>query len=432
MAHSFKTSPVKVKSTNRLRPKLFFCGLYFVQGAILAYVSNFQKPYLSQSGISVNAIAMLTSAMIAPFIAKIFFGVLSDRFSFFGLGHRRPYMLMGLALSAICFLILAKTDPHVDFPLFFALMVTATFGMALFDTCADGFAIDVNREIMSESSGQDESASIQSFMMSGKALGYILLSGVFGWVVGQSGYGAVFAALSSIIAFVFCWVLFFAKEKTAGNKSENETTTKKSRSASEKTGVRAFFTSMGRPALFFAFYAVVYSIFSFGIDGIITLFLNKEIGLPPEIIGAYGSARGVGAVIGAVLSGWCATKFGARKAAYAAIAFLAVAMLALLEVSDKSMALVIGVFWGAAWGFQETVFVTLAMRIAEQRLAATAFALLMIFSNFGTAIGEGLATSLSGAIGFKPLFASFAAANLLVLPLLWLVFKATPKLGRKL
>lgn len=393
--------------------KLFFCGLYFVQGAILAYVSNFQKPYLNKSGVSTDDIALLTSTMILPFIGKIFFGILSDRISLFGWGHRKPYMLLGLALGAGCFLTLMHVDPRDSFHLFFVLMVTATFGMALFDTSTDGFAIDLNRR-----SGKDESGAIQSYMMSGKALGYILLSGAFGWAVGHFGYAAIFATLAGIIAIIFGWVLIFAKENQQH----------KAKHATPSAGALAFLKDLGWPTFYFAGYAIAYSILSFGIDGLVTFYLHSELKFEASNIGVYGASRGVGAILGAVVAGFCAGNWGRKITAYSALFFLGFAMLALLMLQDTRSAIYIGALWGAAWSFQETVFVVLAMRMAEKNLAATAFAILMIFSNIGTAIGEGLATSLSGSIGFKTVFIGFAVANLAVAPLLALVFRKAPDL----
>jgi AAHS family 4-hydroxybenzoate transporter-like MFS transporter len=176
---------------------------------------------------------------------------------------------------------------------------------------------------------------------------------------------------------------------------------------------------LGPPALVFAAYAVTYSIFSFGVDGVITFFLHHDLKLNSAEIGSYGSARGCGAVFGAICAGWMTQKFGKKTTSLVALIFLSTAMLALTGLnSDPTSYLSLGAIWGSAWAFQETVFVILAMRLAERSLAATAFAVLMVFSNLGTALGEGIATSLSGALGFTAVFLGFSAANLAVIPIL--------------
>jgi MFS family permease len=386
--------------------RLFFASLYFVQGAILAYVSNFQKPYLAESGVSISQIALLTSAMIFPFVVKIFFGILSDRHSLFRWGYRKPYMLLGLGIGAACFFILASTNPHENFPLFFTLMVSATFGMALFDTSTDGFSIDLNRaNIMRNPNHEDESGPIQSAMMTGKSVGYIVLSFAFGWAAKDFGFSAIFLTLGAISLAVFAWVFVFAQEVEGAE--------------AEEIGFKLFFRELGWPTLIFAAYAIGYSVFSFGVDGLITLFLHQDLKIDASQIGSYGSARGCGAIFGALSAGWFVPKFGKRIASVGALIFLSAAMIALTGLtSNPANFLALGALWGAAWAFQETVFVILAMRLSERSLAATAFAFLMVFSNLGTAIGEGLATSLSGTFGFNAVFVSFAAANLAVIPIL--------------
>jgi hypothetical protein len=85
--------------------------------------------------------------------------------------------------------------------------------------------------------------------------------------------------------------------------------------------------------------------------------------------------------------------------------------------------LIMGLVWGLAWGFQETVFVALAMNLADIRIAASMFALMMAISNLGTAIGEGAATALVDDFGFTTVLWLLGGINLLTLPILWGLFK---------
>lgn len=96
--------------------------------------------------------------------------------------------------------------------------------------------------------------------------------------------------------------------------------------------------------------------------------------------------------------------------------------------SSVNILLTLGVLWGIAWGFQETIFVALAMGLSDTRIAASMFALMMALSNIGTAIGEGVATGLTDNIGFSAVFWLLAGINLLTFPILWGFFKITPKL----
>lgn len=82
-----------MSETTRL--KWLFACLYFVQGGTISYFSIFQKPYLNQIGIERGTIGILTSILLLPFILKIGFGWMSDKFPHKKWGHRKPYMLIG-------------------------------------------------------------------------------------------------------------------------------------------------------------------------------------------------------------------------------------------------------------------------------------------------------------------------------------------------
>jgi predicted MFS family arabinose efflux permease len=86
------------------------------------------------------------------------------------------------------------------------------------------------------------------------------------------------------------------------------------------------------------------------------------------------------------------------------LALLLLGAAGLLPVFFGSAPLVMGVLWGAAWSFQETAYVTLAMRFSVGAWAATFFAICMIFSNLGTSLGEALGGLLVPHLGFDGTF----------------------------
>ena len=119
-----------------------FALLYFAQGAAMAYFQNFQKPYLSSIGIPVPAIAQITRLLLLPFILKMLFAFVSDRYSFFGMGHRKPYMVIGISIASLAFFFCSWNLPSDIFGLFSLVIVISSFGIALFDSTADGYAVE--------------------------------------------------------------------------------------------------------------------------------------------------------------------------------------------------------------------------------------------------------------------------------------------------
>lgn len=382
--------------------------LYFVQGSALAYFRNFQKPYLAGLGVDPDVIGILTSILLLPFVLKVFIGMLSDRVSLFGRGHRVPYIILGLLLAAAAFGAASFVLPDSSFPLFAALIVTGSFSVALFDSSADGLAID--------SSAAHEQGMVQGSMVGGRAVGFIVLSLLFGAMVAETGYKVVFLIIAGMMLVPLLWVSRFREPKQ--------------RPASEAFEWGAF-RALGKPVfLMFGAYAIVYSIVSFGVDGLVTFFMSSSFHASEQMIGQYGALRGVGAVIGAFGGGYLIDRMGRRRSAFGAAAAISLGAVLIGLAANLNMVLLVGVVWGIAWGFQETIFVALAMGLADSRIAASMFALMMALSNIGTAVGEGVATGLTDNIGFVPVFWLLAGLNVFTLPILWRMFRLAPAMGQ--
>jgi PAT family beta-lactamase induction signal transducer AmpG len=362
----------------------FFAGLYFIQGAALAYVITFQKPFLASAGVSKETLGLFTSLLLLPFIAKVFLGMLSDRVPLGRWGGRKPYMVIGLGLFAGCYFALSGVSPAGDGFMSFALLTWfASLGLALFDTCADGWAVDVARP--------SEQSAIQAAMIAGKSLGLILMSFAFGLLAERQGFGVIFRTLALMSLVVLAAVLLIPYRP---------------RAAAPKEALVTDWSGLSQPFyLVFAAFGIVYSIASFGTDGLVTLAWVEVRHADSYVIGLFGMARGLGALAGAGLYVLANARLGLRRSQYLALAFLGLGCLLPLTGWPVGLS---GVLWGLAWGFQETAFVTLAMRFAEGAWAATFFAISMIFSNVGTSLGEALAAPLVPRLGYSGVFTAFA------------------------
>jgi PAT family beta-lactamase induction signal transducer AmpG len=395
------------------RPRGFrlsmFGLLYFVQGAALAYFRNFQKPYLNGFNIDADVIGLLTSILLLPFILKIFIGMLSDRVNLLGLGHRKPYMMLGLLLAVLAFGGASFVLPDTRFTLFAVLIVTGSFSVALFDSTTDGLAIDITP--------RNEQGQVQGTMVGGRAVGFIVLSLVFGTLVQSQGYRVVFLIIAGAMLIPLLWVVRVREPAQ--------------RVQEQSFQWSAFAAAIKPRFLIFAAYAVVYSIVSFGVDGLVTFHMSRSFQAPESLIGNYGAMRGIGAAIGALGAGLLIDRIGRRWSAYGAILAISIGAALIGAASGINMLLGIGTLWGIAWGFQETVFVALAMDLADTRIAACMFAIMMALSNLGTAIGEGVATGLTDNIGFAAVFWLLAGMNVVVLPILWGLFKIAPEIATR-
>ncbi|HOT92469.1 MAG TPA: MFS transporter [Anaerolineae bacterium] len=385
-----------------------FAALYVVQGVGLAYFSNFQKPYLDSLGISPNAIGALTFVLQIPFILKIFIGMLSDKINLLRMGHRKPYMLLGLVLAALAFGGATFTLPDTNFLLFAVLVTLGSFSVTLFDSTTDGLAIDTTPH--------DEQALVQGVMVGGRAAAFIALSLIFGMLVQRTGYRIVFPIIGLSMLLPLLWVVRIHEPP---------------RDATARFQWGAF-KALGQPRfLLFALYAVVYSIGSFGTDGLVTYFMRARFGVTEGVIGQYGALRGIGAIIGALAGGVLIDRLGRKRSAYAGVILISV-MAALIGAATGAQGVLwLGLVWGAVWAFQETLFFALAMDIADARIAASMFAIMMGISNLGSAVADGLATALSDDLGFVAVFGLLAVINLITLPVLWGLFKKAPEIANR-
>ena len=123
-----------------------FALLYFTQGTVLGYFTALNALYLLSRDVSLTKIGIFATIALIPFVIKILFGILSDKINLFGLGHRKPYILLGLAIQFVCLILVPQIDPAASYWGFVALAFTLQMGMALYDTCTDGLALDTTPE----------------------------------------------------------------------------------------------------------------------------------------------------------------------------------------------------------------------------------------------------------------------------------------------
>jgi len=386
-----------------MRRIFLFAQIYFVQGVALAYFQNFQKPYLNGQGISPQVIGLLTGILLLPFVFKIFLGLLSDRVNLFRMGHRRPYIIIGLLLGCCSFLAAGFISPSEHFFLFSGCIVMGSFSVTLFDSTTDGLAIETTPE--------SEHGRIQGIMVGSRAAAFIILSLVFGFIVQRSGYFWVFALIAAAM-LIPAASAFSIKEP--GRPSGDFDWSAFRVMITPRFGV-------------FALYAILYSAVSFGVDGQITLYLAREFHAPESMIGNYGALRGIGACLGALLGGFVMDRIGHRQVGVIALVCVSIAAAFLGFAPSINWMYGLGIVWGMAWAFQETVFFAVAMDIADVRIAASMFAISMAISNFGTAGAEAIFTGLAAAKGYSLVFWTLASFNILTIGVLLWLFRVRKK-----
>ena len=182
-----------------------FALLYFTQGTILGYFASLNALYMLDSGLDMAKVGIFASIALIPFVIKIFFGMLSDRVNLLKLGHRRPYIVIGLLVQFICLLLVANINPGKQYWTYVAIAFLLQLGMAFYDTCTDGLALDITPE--------HERGILQGFMVGGRSIGVIVAASAAGFIAQHLGWSSVFYFLA-ILTLIPLPLIFFIKEIT--------------------------------------------------------------------------------------------------------------------------------------------------------------------------------------------------------------------------
>ena len=381
------------------RRYLMFALLYFAQGAILSYFTALNALYLLSFNLSMAQVGLFSAIALIPFVLKIFLGIISDRYSLLGRGHRVPYIIIGLLTQAICLLIAPFINPGTHFGLFAGLAFLLMTGMALYDTCTDGLALDTTPE--------EEQGAVQGLMVSGRALGVVVVSAVIGAVAHWASWQAAFWALAALTLVPLPLAL---------------TTREPARPADLRFQWGAF-RAFGRPKVIaLGVLGLLYSLIINGANEVVNPFLQKEYHISYLIAGFYTAAWGIGVVIGGLAGGRLSDRIGHRRSVLGALIVAGVAIAALAAIRNPWMAWPLVITFGFAFGFYEAVYFATAMSLADRRIAASMFAILMGIANLGVGIGLAAAGSLSDAVGFRSTFLILATLNAVVFLMLPAVF----------
>ena len=258
-------------------------------------------------------------------------------------------MMIGLVSTSIAFAIAYFIDPSESFGVLAAMVLMATFFMALFDTTADALAVDV---VVPE-----DHSTVQAWMTGGRAVGVVAVSMVFGSIADAFGYQSISWSLPGYLLLPLWYV-------------------SRVREPGEPTPAHSFdrsaFKVMLQPRyLMFGLFLILAWFFFQGIDGLVTFYMSDTLDSSAGRISVYGTLKGVGMVIGAVGLSTMVHRFGRRVAATVTLVAVALGGIMFSTIESEGATIAVAVLWGIAVGLQWTTYVTLSMGITDTRIAAS-------------------------------------------------------------
>ncbi|HWN67913.1 MAG TPA: MFS transporter, partial [Haliangium sp.] len=153
--------------------------LYFVQGLPYGFQVGALPVYLREAGISLTGIS-LAGALSLPWMLKILWAPLVDRWHVRRLGRRRSWILpLQLALAAAC-AVAAYTEPERQLVPLLGLVLCMNLFAATMDIAVDGLAVD---------------------LLAGRGLGYANIAQVVGFKVGLLTAGGVLLRASGAVGW---------------------------------------------------------------------------------------------------------------------------------------------------------------------------------------------------------------------------------------
>jgi len=385
----------------RLLRLVLFTAVYFLQGGVMTYMSAFNVLYMRSFDISFSKIGIVAGIAMFPFVIKIFIGLLSDRVALFNMGHRKPYIILGIVLQSLAFLLLPLFKPDAQFGLYVTLMVLAMLGMSTYDTTTDGLSIDTTP--------REDRGLGQGIMVGARALSVIITAILMGSLSKAGHWDYVFYMIAAlgILALVFALLVEEKKE----------------RSVEKEFDRRAFGAFKDKAFLLFVLMGFVYPLALYGTEGMVSPFLNEALGVALDKVGLFTAMYGVGTVVGGVIGGPLMRRIGERSSLITALVITTTVTLLLAITPSATLMWAVVFLFGVCFGYYSTVYFALGMEFSDPRIAAFMFSVIMAVGNLAIAMGSSLGGILVDAVGFRAVFLICAGIHVLVLPIILTIFK---------
>jgi MFS transporter, PAT family, beta-lactamase induction signal transducer AmpG len=355
-------------------PRLYlalFASIYALQGVTIAYLLNYNKKYMIDAGVDEQTVANVQSAVLLTLIFKFLLGPLSDRVSLFGLGHRRPYIVLGLVIQSAGLVGLSLINPATHLMGYAIMAVASVAGLALFDTCCDGMVVDVTPS--------EDRSRVQGTLQVSRFLATMVSSLCFGAWIESTGLGpgrseGVIWACAGLALVPLALAALVREPSRASDAEEFRWSA---------LGV------MVRPhSLALLVFGAAYGMIGWGVESNLPLFYDS-LNLSQGDVGKFAAIRNLGRAAGALLLPIAASRLGQGSR-------LAIGIVA-LAASAGGQALVEGPWSAGLWafgfglanGWNDALFCVLAMEASDPRMAASTFALFMAISNL-SAVGDAL------------------------------------------
>ncbi len=366
---------------------LIFSLLYLIQGITQSMFMVIIPIYLLEilGSIEASTIAFLGSIIMIPFIIKIIFGALSDKYGIKKLGRRKPWILGALIFSGLVVMFLptlVSANPSAVVAIIILVGFFSMFGLAMSDTVIDGFILDITPK--------NQLGRIQGATWGFRSVGIVLGGPAILLFMYIMPLNLIFIMLG-ILTIVFALFILFVKDIEEQREVKYFSNLKLIIGKREnwKLFSYSFFTAIIDGVIFSVI--SLYILIRAGIvaaEGATIEMMEAEMNLY-EPIALISSIAGGGILLGAFLGGYIADLKSRRFAYYLSLVLITGSLLLLLIPVSVVILLIFVIIVGAASGWSHSTFGSIASGYAREyhEVRSSYFALSASFVNFGTMLG---------------------------------------------
>jgi len=397
--------------------------LYFLQGVPFGLTTVALTAWLAAQGTSPIEIGAFVAFALLPWSAKLFNGLLMDRFTFKPMGRRRGWILAAQFFMVATLLVMAAIAPTAnDIALLSGLCFVLNLCAAFNDVAVDGMAVDIVPNT--------ERTAINSVMFSSQSAGIAATSVIAGGLLMSGDVTATALVLAALVAAASVFVGLFRERPGERLMPWSKGTASPECLDRQQDAFWAILSKVARSlfnrhVLFFLTgLALIQAPFAFG-DTVAPSLAVQHLGWTSEAYSKFGGGLNLfAAAVALILPVPIVLWLGLGRAVIAQMALLAImAAAASLTFPNWQGDTAFMIFEVAHYALALSSMITLitwAMRICTPAIAATQFALFMASANLARSVFAGQSGFLVEAGGYSAtyLVTSASAVAALIMCLL--------------
>jgi PAT family beta-lactamase induction signal transducer AmpG len=412
---TLSSSNVAVLSEHRRWRFVVFLMLYVAQGIPFGLISIALPAYMANQGIDALTISAFLGIVMLPHAIKLVNGPIMDRWTYWPMGKRRPWVLIAQCILVTVFASLALVpDPLNNIGLLTAVCFIINFFVGFQDVATDGMAVDVLPV--------EDQPRATSIMFGGATASAALSAAAGGWALNRYGVAIPSVACATLIGLISGFLLV-SRERlgerllpwTEGHATIDPLFHRPENLKEIGRNLKKYL--LLRASLFAIAATAIYQ-FGRGIFlAMMPLYYVQELGWSDT---AYSGLTGIALLVGGVFSmlfGGTILNFLGRTRAFQILCVLVAALGITIAVAPW-----LGDFDGVMKAYRlvymilDTMvivaFISVAMAICSKQVAATQFAMYMALGNVGYSAGSAAFGPLSTVLSHEAIFIVFAGVSI--------------------